>query len=224
MDKYTTTLKHDVMLSTKYNKGRDGNKIERFTPHCVVGQCKATSVAYGWINQNRDCSSNYVIGKDGELLLVVEEENRSWCSSSRDNDNRAITVECASDMKDPYAMRECVYNKLVELATDICKRHGKKKMIWISDKSKALAYKPADDEMLITVHRWFANKSCPGDWLYNRLGEFADTVTKALNTNSGEKKTIYRVQVGAFSVKANADAYLAKVKAAGFTDAYITKS
>ena len=32
---------------------------------------------------------------------------------------------------------------------------------------------------------------------------------------------LYRVQVGAYSIKSNADAMLAKVKAAGFTDAFI---
>lgn len=36
-----------------------------------------------------------------------------------------------------------------------------------------------------------------------------------------EPKKLYRVQVGAYSVKANAEGMLAKVKAAGFGDAYI---
>lgn len=37
-------------------------------------------------------------------------------------------------------------------------------------------------------------------------------------------KKYYRVQVGAYSVKANADAMLSKIKAAGFTDAFIKYS
>lgn len=222
----TTKLTHSIQLSTKYNKGREGNSVTRITPHCVVGQCSAKAVADGWIKANRDCSSNYVIGKDAELLLVVEEANRSWCSSSKDNDNKAITIECASDTKDPYTMKTIVYDKLVDLCTDICERYGKKKLIWISDKTKALAYKPAADEMQITVHRWFANKACPGDWLFNRLGGLSQTVTNRLNKTSSATmpRVLYRVQCGAFSNKANADAYLKKVQAAGFTDAFITKS
>ena len=37
-------------------------------------------------------------------------------------------------------------------------------------------------------------------------------------------KKYYRVQVGAYSVKSNADVMLAKIKAAGFTDAFIKYS
>ena len=53
-------------------------------------------------------------------------------------------------------------------------------MLWFGDKTKTLAYQPKDDEMIITVHRWFANKSCPGDWLYERLGDLASRVTDIL--------------------------------------------
>ena len=78
--------------------------------------------------------------------------------------------------------------------------------------------------MVITVHRWFANKSCPGDWLYNRLGDLATEVTKRLSGSSEQKPStsvLYTVQVGAFSKKSNAEAQMAKLKAAGF-DAFIT--
>ena len=34
--------------------------------------------------------------------------------------------------------------------------------------------------MVLTVHRWFANKSCPGDWLYSRLGDLAIMVMELL--------------------------------------------
>ena len=75
-----------------------------------------------------------------------------------------------------------MYNKLIKLCIDICKRNKKKKLLWFKDKNKSLSYKPKPDEMVLTVHRWFANKSCPGDWLYSRLGNVAKEVTKALNT------------------------------------------
>ena len=104
--------------------------------------------------------------------MYVEEKNRSWCSSSASNDQRAVTIECASDSKAPYAFKDVVYNKLIELCTDICKRNGKTRLLWLGDKDKTLGYTPAPDEMVLTVHRWFANKSCPGDWMYAPHGRF----------------------------------------------------
>lgn len=97
---------------------------------------------------------------------------------------------------------------------DICKRNGKTKLLWFGDKNKSLNYEPASDEMVITVHRWFANKSCPGDWLYSRLGDLAARVTTQLggSTGTSDSGVLYRVQVGAYSIKANADAQLARVK------------
>ena len=38
--------------------------------------------------------------------------------------------------------------------------------------------------MILTVHRWFANKSCPGNWMYARMGDLAEKVTKALQGSS----------------------------------------
>ena len=78
---------------------------------------------------SRQASCNYGIGKDGRISLCVEEKNRSWCSSSNANDQRAVTIECASDMSEPYAMNNAVYNSLVKLCIDICKRNGKKKLL-----------------------------------------------------------------------------------------------
>ena len=112
--------------------------------------------------------------------MCVEEKNRSWCSSSNANDQRAITIEVASDSTHPYAFKDAAYAALIKLCVDICKRNGKKKLLWLTDKTKTLNYTPAADEMVLTVHRWFANKSCPGDWMYARMGDLASKVTAAL--------------------------------------------
>ena len=174
----------------------------------------------------REASCNYGIGFDGRKSLCVEEKYSSWCTSSETNDQRAVTIECASDTTAPYAMTDAVYAALIDLCTDICKRNGKKKLLWFGDKNKTLAYEPKADEMIITVHRWFANKSCPGDWLYNRLGDLAAKVTSRLGGAAPQPSpsgTLYRVQTGAYKNKANADSQLAKVKAAGF-DTYMVKA
>jgi hypothetical protein len=125
-------------------------------------------------------SSNYGIGADGRVGLYVDEACRSWCSSSNANDQRAVTIECASDNKPPYPFRDVVYQKLIELCTDICRRNGKKRLMWFGDKNKTLSYIPEKDEMILTAHRWFAPKECPGNWMYLRMGDLAAEVTERL--------------------------------------------
>lgn len=167
------------------HSGQRTHSIDRITPHCVVGQLSAESICGCFTSTSRQASCNYGIGKDGRVSLCVEEKNRSWCSSSNANDQRAITIECASDLTTPYAMNSSVYDSLIKLCTDICQRNGKKKLLWLGDKNKTLNYAPAEDEMVLTVHCWFANKSCPGDWPYARLGDLAEKVTAALGGSSG---------------------------------------
>lgn len=166
---------------------------------------------------SRQASCNYGIGVDGRVGMYVEEKNRSWCSSSSANDQRAVTIECASDTTEPYAFKDVVYQKLITLCVDICKRNGKKKLLWLGDKDKTLSYEPKSDEMVLTVHRWFANKSCPGNWMYARMGDLAEKVTAQLGGSSGSTGTsttqLYRVrktwsdsksQKGAYKILANA--------------------
>lgn len=208
------------------HSGQRTHSIDRITPHCVVGQLTAEGIC-ACFPKGREASCNYGIGKDGKIALCVEEKNRSWCSSSAENDQRAVTIECASDSTAPYAFNTAVYNALIELCVDICKRNGKNKLLWLGDKTKTLNYAPKSGEMVLTVHRWFANKSCPGDWMYSRMGDLATTVTKRLSGVSGRGsttttptgKTLYRVrkswsdaksQIGAFSVLANAKSLVDK--------------
>lgn len=216
-----------LVVYTKLSPNHSGQRthsIDRITPHCVVGQLSCESICGCFTSPEREASCNYGIGTDGRISLCVEEKNRSWCSSSNANDQRAVTIECSSDKTAPYAMTDAVYAALIDLCTDICKRNGKSKLLWFGDKNKTLAYEPKADEMIITVHRWFANKSCPGDWLYNRLGDLATKVTSRLGGGSQQPSgTLYRVQTGAYKQKANADAQLAKVKAAGF-DTYMVQA
>lgn len=216
-----------LVVYTKLSPNHSGQRthsIDRITPHCVVGQLSCESICGCFTSPQREASCNYGIGTDGRISLCVEEKNRSWCSSSNANDQRAVTIECSSDKTAPYAMTDAVYAALIDLCTDICKRNGKSKLLWFGDKNKTLSYEPKADEMIITVHRWFANKSCPGDWLYNRLGDLAVKVTSRLGGGSQQPSgTLYRVQTGAYKQKANADAQLAKVKAAGF-DTYMVQA
>ena len=168
---------------TKLSPNHSGKRtcsISRITPHAVVGQLSVERICDCFKDRSRQASCNYAIGADGRIGLCVDENNRSWCSSSRDNDQRAVTIECASDLTEPYTMNGKVYATLVNLCVDICRRNGKKKLVWIADRDKALAYSVKSYEMFLTVHRWFAKKSCPGNWLFVKLGDLAQEVNSRL--------------------------------------------
>lgn len=156
------------------------NAYKKGDIHCVVGQCTAERIGEIFAPESREASSNYGIGLDGRIGMYVEEKDRSWCTSSGANDHRAVTIEVASDTAHPYAVKAAAFSALLDLCADICKRNGKKRLLWFGDKEKTLAYTPKADEMVLTVHRWFANKACPGEYLYSRHGEIAAEVTKRL--------------------------------------------
>ena len=180
--KYSPLVTH-INISPNKTSGRK-YKITRITPHCSVCSVSVERLLSIFKPLLKRASCNYGIGNDGKVGLCVDEADRSWCSSSSDNDNRAITIEVASSNKYPYTITDSSLRSLINLMADICKRYNKNKVIWISDKNKALSYKLKDDEMLITVHRWFKNKSCPGEYIYSRLDYIVDEVNKLLNDNT----------------------------------------
>lgn len=208
------------------NKSSPRNhKIDTVTIHCAVGQCSVETLGNVFAPTSRQASSNYGIGYDGRIGMYVEEKDRSWCSSNAANDNRAITIEVASDTKEPYAVNAKAYAALIDLLVDICKRNGIKELVWSTNKADRVNHKNGCN---MTVHRDYANKSCPGTYLYERHAQIASEVNKRLGSTNikpaPEKPSggLYRVQTGAFKSKTNADTMLAKVKAKGF-DTYMVK-
>lgn len=159
-------------------------KIDTITIHCVVGQCSVETLGNIFAPTSRQASSNYGVGVDGRIGMYVEEKDRSWCSSNAANDHRAITIEVASDTKHPYAVNDKAFAALLDLATDICKRNGIKKLIWSTNKADRVNHRNGCN---MTVHRDYANKSCPGDYLYNRHGEIAAEVNRRLGATEDVK-------------------------------------
>lgn len=180
---YTNSSLVDIIRRSPNHSGQRTHKIDYITPHCVVGQLTAEGIG-SCFPAGRDASCNYGIGRDGRVVLVVDEKNRSWCTSSGYNDQRAVTIECASDAYHPYAFNSAVWNKLILLCADICKRNGIKKLLWLGSADATWNYIPKDGEALLTAHRWYDYKSCPGDWCYSRLGTLANEVNKKLGTGS----------------------------------------
>lgn len=171
-------------LSPRCNTyGARNQNITFFTPHCVVGQCTIETLGSIFANPERGASSNYGIDKDGRIGLFVNESDAAGTSSSRWNDERAITVECASDNYYPYAFREVVFDKLVDLLVDCCKRNGKNKVLYLGSLNATKNYNPKPNEMIITLHRWFTATACPGDWMYNRVNELVNRANAAFNVN-----------------------------------------
>lgn len=160
--------------------------IDTITIHCYVGQVSIEDMASWLCNPGAKASANYGIGSDGRIISFMDDNDRSWCSSSSSNDNRAITIECASDKVHPYTINNKVYKSLIELCADICKRHDIKELKWKADKS--LIGRP--DKQNLTVHRWFANKACPGDYIYNRLGKIAEEVNVKLGVTNKPSKSL----------------------------------
>ncbi|MBQ8279703.1 MAG: N-acetylmuramoyl-L-alanine amidase [Roseburia sp.] len=222
-----------LVTYTRITKNRTSPRrhaIDTITIHCIVGQWTAKQGCDYFATTDRECSSNYVVGKDGSIGLCVEEKDRAWTSggdkkvngiSGSENDQRAITIEVASDTKPPYKVTDAALNALIDLCEDICRRNNIKQLLWKADSSLVGKI----DKQNMTVHRWFANKSCPGDYLYNLHGHIADEVNKRLSggkESEPKKEILYRVQVGAYSKEANADRQLQKIKAKGF-DTYKVK-
>lgn len=198
------------------------HKIDTVTIHCVVGQCSVETLGNIFAPTSRQASCNYGIGADGRIGMYCEEKDRSWCSSNAANDNRAITIEVASDTKHPYAVNAKAYAALIDLLVDICKRNGIPRLVWSTSKADRVNHKNGCN---MTVHRDYANKSCPGEYLYSRHAQIASEVNKRIgstDTRPQPEKVLYRVQTGAFRNKAGAEALLQQVKAKGF-DTYMVK-
>lgn len=226
MTREVLKLSNSKLISyTKISPNRTSprnHKIDTVTIHCVVGQCSVETLGNIFAPTSRQASCNYGIGADGRIGMYCEEKDRSWCSSNAANDNRAITIEVASDTKHPYAVNAKAYAALIDLLVDICKRNGIPRLVWSTSKADRVNHKNGCN---MTVHRDYANKSCPGEYLYSRHAQIASEVNKRLgntDTRPQPEKVLYRVQTGAFRNKAGAEALLQQVKAKGF-DTYMVK-
>lgn len=200
------------------------HRIDTITIHHMAGNLSVEACGNVFAPTSRQASSNYGIGSDGRIGMYVEEKDRSWCSSSGANDNRAITIEVANDGGAPdWHISDAAIKSLIELCVDICKRNGIARLLWKNDKSLVGQV----DKQNMTIHQWFAPTACPGPYLHNKLGYIADEVNKKLEASEPKKDpaatTMYRVQTGAYTSITNANNQFKKVKDAGF-DAYMVKS
>jgi hypothetical protein len=184
----------------------------------MAGNCTIETCGEIFAPTARQASSNYGVGTDGRVGLYVNESDRSWCSSNSENDNRAVTIEVANDEnKEPWHVSDKALAALIELCADICKRNNIKKLLWQNDKKLVGQV----DKQNMTVHRWFAAKSCPGDYLYNKHGYISDEVNKRLGTSSATTPTVTSPTVTtSYLVKVTAS--VLNVRAQPTTDSKVT--
>ena len=192
------------------------SKIDTITIHCMAGNLSVESCGALFAKSSRKASSNYGIGSDGRIACYVGEEDRSWCSSNKVNDNRAITIEVANDggAETGWHVSDKAYKSLISLLVDICRRNHIDKLVWSNSKSDRVNHKNGCN---MTVHRDFANKSCPGDYLYSLHSKIANEVNTLLGVVKEAKPAnkLYKVQVGAYSSKNNAINMQNKLKSYG---------
>ena len=179
-------------ISPNHTSGRGGCAIDRLTPHHMAGKLSVESALEWFAKPSTQASATYCIGYDGRIGQGVDEKDRPWTTSSRANDNRAITFEVSNigGKADGWPISDAAFHSLVKLCVDICQRYGKTKLLYIPDKATALAYQPKADEMLLTKHEWFANTECPGPSLGKMFPELARLVTAELNPKEDEEDMV----------------------------------
>jgi len=178
---YTDSSLATVKIMSPNVYGPRKHTLDTITIHCTAGQTTAKALGNMFAKRSRRASSNYGIGYDGTIGLYVHESDASQCSNSKSNDNRAITIEVSSTNSHPYPVTKKAYLALIVLVTDICRRNPSiGKLKWKGDKRLIGQV----NKQNMTVHRWFAAKACPGDYLYERMGAIA----AAVNANLESKK------------------------------------
>ena len=181
-------------LSPNYSK-RTG-KISKLTIHHTAGVVSVETLGAIFAPKSREASCNYGIGSDGRVILIVDEANRSWCSSNRANDNVAVTIEVSNSKNGGNRLvSDKVLNKLIDLCADICKRNGIEKLYFTGDKRGNL-----------TLHNMFANTNCPGPYLESKIPYAVKEVNKKLSVSESTSFTPYKVKVTASALNIRAGA------------------
>lgn len=174
-------------------------KIDTITIHHMAGNLSVETCGNVFASHACEASANYGIGSDGRIAMYVEESNRSWCSSSSDNDHRAVTIEVANDGGAPdWHVSDAAVQSLIKLCADICKRNDIKQLLWKGDKS--LVGQVTKQNM--TVHQWFAPTACPGPYLYKLHSHISAEVNKLLKPTK-----YYRVRTSWSNPQSQLNAY-----------------
>lgn len=182
-----------VRLSPNVTKPRQ-DSIKGVAIHCTSGGKDLPASNFADLprfvipDKKMGASCHYVVGGDGSIAQVCGEENRAWCTSNK-IDHQLVTIEVASDHVAPYLVNTAAIETLVKLLVDICQRNGIPKLLWKGDKSLMGQW----DKQNMVVHRWTANKACPGDFLYNLHPKIANAVNEILAGKEEEEMDVEKL-------------------------------
>ncbi|MDU7143645.1 MAG: peptidoglycan recognition family protein, partial [Anaerococcus vaginalis] len=168
------------------HSGKRENRITKIAIHHTAGVLTAAGIGSVFKSTSRKASCNYGIGNDNKVVLVVDECNRAWTTSSSWCDNRAVTIEVSNcQYGGNWIVSDRVLNTLIDLVTDICRRN----------KIKNCTYTGGKDGVL-QMHKWYAQTSCPGPYLGSKFTYIANEVNKRLKSGSGKSTSnnLYRVR------------------------------
>lgn len=167
------------------HSGTRTHPITKIAIHHTAGVLTAAGIGSVFKSTSRQASCNYGVGSDGKIVLVVDECNRAWTTSSAWCDNRAVTIETSnSQYGGNWPVSDLVLNRLIDLVTDICRRN----------KIKNCTYTGGKDGVL-QMHKWYAQTSCPGPYLGSKFSYIANEVNKRLKGGSATSTSnLYRVR------------------------------
>lgn len=169
------------------HSGLRNEKMTKIAIHHTAGVLTAAGIGSVFKSRNRQASCNYGVGSDGKIVLVVDECNRAWTTSSSWCDNRAVTIETSnSQYGGNWPVSNFVLNRLIDLVTDICKRNNIYPCTYTGGKDGVLQ-----------MHKWYAQTSCPGPYLGSKFTYIANEVNKRLKSGNYTAKTVadlYRVR------------------------------
>ena len=176
----------DLVSYSPNHSGTRENHITKIAIHHTAGVLTAAGIGNVFKSTSRQASCNYGIGNDNRIVLVVDEANRAWTTSSAWCDNRAVTIE-VSNCKNGgnWLVSDRVLNTLIDLVTDICRRNEIKNCTYTGWKDGVLQ-----------MHKWYASTSCPGPYLGSKFSYIAREVNKRLRGGSATSTSnnLYRVR------------------------------
>ena len=188
-----STLVSGVMWSPNYTAQRQ-YKIDTIIIHCMAGTYDAKRCGQLFADPKKKASSHYGISSNGEIWQYVPEKYRAWTTggdkvcngwTGAQYDHRAVTIEVSNttlkNTNPAYQVSAEAMQSIIALCEDICRRNGMPQLLWANNPK--LVGDASKQNM--ALHRWFASKSCPGDFLVMCMANIALAVNQRLMAPAG---------------------------------------
>lgn len=161
-----SNLSHYYIKSPTTYGSRNLNNITVITIHHAAGVASGVVIANNLSLPSRNASANYCIGVDGDIVCSLTEDYSPCTSSNRNNDVKAITIECSnSEYGGDWKISDKTYWSLIDLCVDICLRYN---IHMVKGES-------------LTWHSMFSTTECPGKYLLSKFDDICEEVNRKVN-------------------------------------------